>query len=711
MRTDLATTQLSHTQPHVTAHNASDTLQAKKVTHAHAKAETSLPNLSKPDGKAISLLELTQSRFPEREFKAIPKQVHMIWVASLPKDVQVKYVKDWAQKNPSASINLWVDSRHFETYGKNKTANTAARIDVANLSVENQLRNLTQQLAVSRNDKAALNLSIAELNKSLKGDCKTFKQAVLGKDDKVSTLNCEKVLKNLNSVLAKNEEKFLEADAKLLSHTVQSWDHYKSGLNSDTASLANLRQELQKLGLNNIHVKDLSNKSDITLKNEDAYQHEMIGRGGAYPAASDIARYEILSQHGGIYTDVDLECKQTLDFDQIKSHPNLILVGMAATKKEEAGNATPYFANALIASHKDSDMINELIKDIGTEYNSLKGNDFLGTRYFARANKATIERTGPNKLREQVAKELKQPRNDIDSKSQRIWDKAQQVNSDIWKAIDSHFTFPEGLIEFETPEQADSATKAMAEPAANVASTINLERLTALLEEKIADKSQPGKPDIVFLSGPSASGKSTVSEALQQRQGKLVTVKTDHFLKSFSDLSQHPANKGKPVAQWQVVHGHPESYDQKSLERLLKAISQGEEFTYTIPSQFKENVRLESDPYPRGERDPNGAQKKVNVPKGDTYIIEGIIVPHLIKDNQHPVVQLDVDYHESMERRVQRDVSKKIENPVPESVRQQEDKAQFDAVVNGHKSMEERGAIADIKLDSTGQTQGHFTLC
>ncbi|WP_061007945.1 hypothetical protein [Vibrio sp. CUB2] len=59
---------------------------------------------------------------------------------------------------------------------------------------------------------------------------------------------------------------------------------------------------------------------------------------------------------------------------------------------------------------------------------------------------------------------LIRPLTDINSKSMRIWDKAQQINNDIWQAIDSHFIFPEALIEFETPEQTESVTKVMSEP-------------------------------------------------------------------------------------------------------------------------------------------------------------------------------------------------------------------------------------------------------
>ncbi|MCB5362038.1 hypothetical protein BCU85_24485 [Vibrio lentus] len=121
-------------------------------------------------------------------------------------------------------------------------------------------------------------------------------------------------------------------------------------------------------------------------------------------------------------------------------------------------------------------------------------------------------------------------------------------------------------------------------------------------------------------------------------------------------------------------------------------------------------MRLESDPYPRGERNPDGAYKKVVVPQSDTYIIEGIVVPHIIKDNNDTVVQLDVDYKQSVERRAQRNASKNIDNVIPETVRDQEDKAQFDAVVNGHMHMQTLDIVADIKLDSTDQTMGSFTL-
>ncbi|HCG8492831.1 TPA: hypothetical protein NKA38_004743 [Vibrio parahaemolyticus] len=123
-------------------------LSANKMTQGAAASSTSsnrIPDFSKLNHQPINLVEATKLCYPESEFKPIPKQIHMIRVASLPQEKQIKYVRDWAKKNPQAAINLWVDSRHFDTYQKNKSANTAARSSIAPLGTELQLRNLSQQ--------------------------------------------------------------------------------------------------------------------------------------------------------------------------------------------------------------------------------------------------------------------------------------------------------------------------------------------------------------------------------------------------------------------------------------------------------------------------------------------------------------------------------------------------------------------------------------
>lgn len=121
----------------------------------------------------------------------------------------------------------------------------------------------------------------------------------------------------------------------------------------------------------NIRIRDLSNPSDIQLKSHDAYLHEIPGRNGAaYPAASDIARYDILYNYGGVYADIDLECTQDLS-GALLAHPDLMLVGLAEGKHKASGGTTPYFANALLASHPKSQMLADFIDKIGNDYQNM----------------------------------------------------------------------------------------------------------------------------------------------------------------------------------------------------------------------------------------------------------------------------------------------------------------------------------------------------
>ncbi len=66
------------------------------------------------------------------------------------------------------------------------------------------------------------------------------------------------------------------------SHTVQAWERYKGGLNRYVKRLEEVRSDLESSGLCKIYVRDLSNSEDIKFENEEAYQHEMVGRGGAF---------------------------------------------------------------------------------------------------------------------------------------------------------------------------------------------------------------------------------------------------------------------------------------------------------------------------------------------------------------------------------------------------------------------------------------------
>jgi len=97
----------------------------------------------------------------------------------------------------------------------------------------------------------------------------------------------EAVLQRFKDFTHKNDEKFFEADRLILSRTVRVWGAGSSQqrgietLNSIFADVAPYP---------NIKVRDLSDSSDIEYRNREAYTHEIVGRGGAYPAASDIVR-------------------------------------------------------------------------------------------------------------------------------------------------------------------------------------------------------------------------------------------------------------------------------------------------------------------------------------------------------------------------------------------------------------------------------------
>ncbi|MDI2590436.1 hypothetical protein NYP20_13225 [Pseudomonas sp. N3-W] len=437
------------------------------------------PVVSQPSVSSTSGIDAAQAPkafaevYPKSEFQTVPSNIHMVWVGSQPGESQDKYLRQWADKNPGSTIMLWVDSQQFDAYATNKTARQEAEKIFPDYQAEKPLRGLFSQLKTTLgNTDALLNLgaqkqALSELNKELsaKGN-ESWKEKLLpGADKKVTAQNAGHVLAAFQQHTRGNDDKFFQAERLILDQTVRSWDRCANNPQRDVSSLTALKEKFADV--KNIQIRDLSNHSDIQLKNKDAYQHEIIGRNGAYPAASDIARYEILHEHGGVYADIDLECMQPLS-GALQAHPNLMLVGLAGAKNEASGSATPYFANALLASHPNSKMLADFIDKIGEDYQTLKGNEFRGDRYFSRPNKSTIEATGPNGLRGHVDTVIRQAqeqpqlmRNDVLSLSERIWDKGQQQNDDFWSSMESHFKFPDNYVEFETEEQQQSATKAM----------------------------------------------------------------------------------------------------------------------------------------------------------------------------------------------------------------------------------------------------------
>ncbi|AKS07807.1 hypothetical protein AA957_17290 [Pseudomonas trivialis] len=181
---------------------------------------------------------------------------------------------------------------------------------------------------------------------------------------------------------------------------------------------------------------------------------------------------------------------------------------------------------------------------------------------------------------------------------------------------------------------------------------------------------------------------------------KFESVKTDHFLKSFTQLSAIPGNKS-PVAGWRVVHGHADSFDRPLADRVLQELANGKGASYELPSTYRDGVMIGG--YPRGERDTDGPHKTINIPASDTYLIEGISTPHLVKNASDVLVRLDCEFDETVKRRAGRG----HDEVIPGNVKQAEDKGQYQAFQN---SMSSLGIKPDVHLDSSGMTRGYFRV-
>jgi len=415
-----------------------------------------------------------ESTYPKSQFRQIPNNIHMVWVGSKPGEKQDEYLRQWATKNPNHKVMLWVDSTQFDAYATNKAAQAKAESIYPGYQAERPIRGLFSQLKATINsaglhprNKAEQTQVLTELNKELSSSAnKALKASLLTSGEKITPENAPQVLHAFERHASRTDDKFFQAEAVILDQTTKSWDRYASNPPRDTAALDAVKARFGDL--KNVQIRDLSNPSDISLQNKDVYQHEIMGRNGGYAAASDVVRYEIVNQYAGTYTDIDLESMRPLD-KALNAHPDLMLVGMAEGKSDAKGSSTPYFANALFSSHSQSAMLSSLIDDIGNKYRSMKGNEYAGDRYFSRPNKSTIETTGPNALRGHVDRVIQEAkgrpdliRNDAGSLAERIWDKPTPQNEEYWKLVDSHFKFPDNYVNFETEEQQNSATKAMA---------------------------------------------------------------------------------------------------------------------------------------------------------------------------------------------------------------------------------------------------------
>jgi hypothetical protein len=70
----------------------------------------------------------------------VPTNIHLIWVAPLPKAVQCERIKEWVHKKSNVTVYLWVDSKLFDTGNRNE-------LNSSEISLTDNLFNKTKECA------------------------------------------------------------------------------------------------------------------------------------------------------------------------------------------------------------------------------------------------------------------------------------------------------------------------------------------------------------------------------------------------------------------------------------------------------------------------------------------------------------------------------------------------------------------------------------
>ena len=263
----------------------------------------------------------------------IPHKIHLLWFAASPEAIERNRIVEWANKNPTATIYLWVDSKHFVT--------------------DHQSENRSE-----KNDSA------------MKKHTRIVKRTP-----------------NLMHMLMTSEyqRKRMDVDTSLAHFPpkMAAQGYYRSGgVISDLKRFNELASSYKSF--DNVLVKDVSSSQDIRMSNWDIYQYQVMKKDLA--TALVIVRDEILHQYGGVYVDTTLTCKQPLRFGELICHQRWVLFGEIANQSiVRDGKRTVSIAEPLIACHPKNEIIKNRIDSMRDEYNFLKKNSFLGTRYWIHA--------------------------------------------------------------------------------------------------------------------------------------------------------------------------------------------------------------------------------------------------------------------------------------------------------------------------------------
>ncbi|WP_274021491.1 hypothetical protein [Vibrio parahaemolyticus] len=176
-------------------------------------------------------------------------KIHLVWVASLLRASHFDRIKSLACKNPSTTIYIWVDSKHFYTD--------------------------CHRVALKR------------------GTCCSSDHYVL----KNACSGCDNLNPNVE-----NRKKNLLSSALLNKVSNSSIYQRVGGVISDLKRFNELVNSFRFLS--NVEVKDLSDSHDIRLNDRNIYHSQIIKQGGG--VAPIIVRDDILKEYGGVLLDIDM---------------------------------------------------------------------------------------------------------------------------------------------------------------------------------------------------------------------------------------------------------------------------------------------------------------------------------------------------------------------------------------------------------------------
>lgn len=316
----------------------------------------------------------------------IPHKIHLLWFAASPEAIERNRIVEWANKNPTATIYLWVDSKHFVT--------------------DHQSENRSE-----KNDSA------------MKKHTRIVKRTP-----------------NLMHMLMTSEyqRKRMDADTTLAHFPpkMAAQGYYRSGgVISDLKRFNELANNFKSLS--NVQVKDVSSCQDIRMINWDVYQYQVMKKD--LEAALVIVRDEILYWYGGVYADATLTCKQPLMFDELKCHKRWALLGEIANQSiGRHGKENGSLPEPVIACHPRNIMVKKRIDNVRSEFQHLKTNQFLGARYWIHTSPSLNRVRPPLPIKNSVIGALKE---------YMMEHGVENDHAKIANTFSAYCTFPLGYIE------------------------------------------------------------------------------------------------------------------------------------------------------------------------------------------------------------------------------------------------------------------------